>query len=102
MTKHLMSLRHEISRNAIAILSGIVLTYAAFNILFGNTSMLALHALQQREAQSVQELETLRANREGMEDRVTRLRTGTIDWDLVEQEALRQLGPQAVEGAKKL
>jgi hypothetical protein len=32
--------------------------------------------------------------RAGIEDRVVRMRPDSIDWDLVEQEAQTQLGPQ--------
>jgi len=102
MTKTLMTLKNDISRNIMTIVTTLLLVYAGFNLLFGNNSIFALHALKQREVQSQADLAQLKAQRAQAEDRVMRMRPGSLDWDLVEQEATRQLGPKPGAVAHKM
>lgn len=89
-----MKFRNDILSAFPAVLSAFVIAWCGFYLLFGSTSIFSLRALEIQEAQLSSHLNTVTAQREDVEDRVTRMRPSSLDWDLVEQEAQAKLGPR--------
>lgn len=90
--KRLMKFRHGLFSAFPLILSGFVIAWCGFYLLFGSNSIFALRALEVQEAQLNTHLQAIHTERTGLEDRVVRMRPNSLDWDLVEQEARAQLG----------
>lgn len=93
MKSFLMRFRHDILRVLPAIIFGAVIAWCSFYLLFGTSSVFVLRTLRVQEAQLEKTHDTLLAQRTDIEDRVVRMRPDSLDWDLVEQEALSKLGP---------
>ncbi len=102
MKSFLMRFRHDILRALPVIISGVIVAWCGFYLLFGTSSIFVLRTLKVQEAQLQNTHDTLLAQRSDIEDRVVRLRPNSIDWDLVEQEALSKLGPSAATKSLKM
>lgn len=92
-----MKFRHDILSAFPAVLSAFVIAWCGFYLLFGTSSVFSMRALEIQEAQLSTHLATVSAQRSDIEDRVTRMRPSSLDWDLVEQEAAAKLGPQGAD-----
>jgi cell division protein FtsB len=90
--KQLMKFRYSILKSLPIILSGLVVAWCSFYLLFGASSIFSLRVLKVQQASLEQTAAKLVTKRETLEDRVKRMRPGSIDWDLVEQEAQTKLG----------
>ncbi len=91
--KQLIKFRHDILRFLPLIISGIVLAWCGFYLLFGASSIFTLRTLKVQQATLSQAAEKLVADRKVIEDRVVRMRPDSLDWDLVEQQAQIKLAP---------
>lgn len=95
--KWFMKFRHDILRIAPLVIFGFVTAWCGFYLLFGSSNVFTLRALDVQQAQLEDHLGDLKSKRADVEDRVTRMRPATLDWDLVEQEAHVKLGPSPKE-----
>ena len=102
MKKWLMKFRHDILRALPAILSGLVVVWCGFYLLFGSSNIFVLRTLKGEEAQLTGTLDTLVAQRSDIEDRVVRMRPNSLDWDLVEQQSQLKLGPPVATKSLKM
>lgn len=66
--------------------------YLTFAALQGEHGLFSLFRVQIQEAELRQELDGLRAERLVMENRTTRLSSGNLDLDLLDEQARRVLG----------
>lgn len=92
-----MKFRNDILSVFPAVLSAFVIAWCGFYLLFGTSSIFSMRALEIQEAQLSNHLTKVTAQRAEIEDRVTRMRPASLDWDLVEQEAQAKLGPQGAD-----
>jgi len=92
--KRIMKLRHGIFSALPAVIAAFVIAWCGFYLLFGTSSIFSMRALEIQEAQLASHLTSISTQRSEVEDKVTRMRPASIDWDLVEQEAAAKLGPQ--------
>lgn len=102
MKSLLMRFRHDILRALPLIISGAVIAWCGFYLLFGASSVFVLRALKIQDAQLASSYDTLHKERAKVEDRVVRLRPDTLDWDMVEQQALEKLGPAPATQSLKM
>ena len=102
MKLFLMRFRHDILRALPVIICGVIITWCSFYLLFGSSSIFVLRTLKVQEAQLQDTHGTLLAERTDIEDRVIRMRPDSLDWDLVEQEALLKLGPPKATTSLKM
>jgi cell division protein FtsB len=65
--------------------------YFGYHAVIGSRGLLAWRQLNQDIAATQQELATVRAERQTLEDKVRRLRPGSLDRDLIDELARRQL-----------
>jgi cell division protein FtsB len=65
--------------------------YFGYHAVIGSRGLLAWRQLNQDIAATQQELATVRAERQALEDKVRRLRPGSLDPDLIDELARRQL-----------
>ena len=102
MKRVFMKFRADIIRLFPVILSAFVIAWCGFYLLLGSSSVFVMRALKVQEADLQGHLTQLEGQRTQLEDKVTRLRPDSLDWDLVEQEALLKLGTPAKPDAKAL
>lgn len=93
MKSLLMRIRRHILRVLPSAISGVVIVWCGFYLLFGESNIFVLRGLKIQEAGLEKAHEAIVADRKAVEDRVVRLRPDSIDWDMVEEEAMRKLGP---------
>lgn len=79
-------------RSAGALVGAFAMLYAVFFIFEGDRSMSASEKLSSQIAESQARLEQITAEREAIERKVVALRPGTIDGDLLDEEAREALG----------
>jgi cell division protein FtsB len=65
--------------------------YFGYHAVIGSRGLLAWRQLNQDIAATQQQLATVRAERQTLEDKVRRLRPGSLDPDLIDELARRQL-----------
>ncbi|MCB1537901.1 MAG: septum formation initiator family protein [Rhodospirillales bacterium] len=87
-----MKFRNDVLSILPVLVSAFVIAWCGFYLLFGANSIFNLRALKVQEAELQTHLNAVHAQRADIEDRVVRMRPGSLDWDLVEQEARAQLG----------
>jgi len=74
------------------VMMGLFLGWCGYYLVFGTGSVFALKTMKIQEQQLQAHLDEMRTKREGMEAKVTRLRPGSLDWDMVEEQAIISLG----------
>jgi cell division protein FtsB len=77
---------------AIHILLAISLLYFIFHSIYGNRGIISYFKLNNRFQKATEELEDLRAERIEIEHRVKLLRPGSLDKDMLEEQARSVLG----------
>ena len=92
MKHRFMKFRHDILKGLPLILMGAFLAWCGYYLVFGTNSVFALKTMKIQEAQMSQNLNDIRTQRETVEAKVTRLRPGSLDWDMVEEQAAISLG----------
>ncbi|MBU6235659.1 MAG: hypothetical protein KGQ41_07420 [Alphaproteobacteria bacterium] len=102
MKSFLMRFRHDFLRALPVLICGVIIAWCSFYLLFGTSSIFVLRTLKVQEAQLEQTHDTLVADRTQVEDRVVRMRPNSLDWDLVEEQALLQLGASPEAKALKM
>lgn len=88
-----MKLRHDILSILPVLISGFVLAWCGFYLLFGASNIFSLRTLKVQETELSQHLDAVQTQRIALEGKVVRMRPASIDWDLVEEQAQAQLGP---------
>jgi cell division protein FtsB len=68
-----------------------LVTYFGYHAVSGSRGLLAWHEVSQELAASQQELDQVRAQREPLERKVERLRPDSLDPDLIDELARKQL-----------
>lgn len=95
--KRIMKFRHDVLSVLPILISGFVVTWCGFYLLFGSSSIFSLRSLKIQEAQLSMHLNDIHTQRAEIEDRVMRMRPASIDWDLVEQQAQTTLGTEGLD-----
>ncbi len=90
--RRLIEQRYLIRRNILAIAGVILAFYFSYHTGFGERSFMQLMTLSHDTAKLSAEYEQLHAQRLALEDKVVRLRPGTLDRDLLEERARYVLG----------
>lgn len=90
--RRLIEKRYIIRHNAIAIIGFCLCFYFSYHALLGERSLLRLMTLERQIAAATQDYERAHEARVTLEDRVVRLRPGSIDPDLLEERARYVLG----------
>lgn len=89
-----MTLKDTLLRTLPMSLMAIVLIYCGYFATFGKSGFFMLDKYEAQEAALSAQVDEAKAHREALEGQVKRLRPETLDWDLVDQEATRKLGPR--------
>jgi cell division protein FtsB len=92
MKRRYMKFRHDALKAIPFILMGAVLLWSGYNLVFGGNGVFALSGMVVQEERLQAHLDELRTRREAVESRVVRLRPDSLDWDLVEEQAILNLG----------
>lgn len=90
--RRLIEQRYAIRRNLPGIIGLILAVYFSYHIGFGERSYGRLRALENQIVHLSSDYEQLHGQRTALEDRVTRLRPGSLDPDLLEERARYVLG----------
>ena len=69
--------------------------YFAFHLVQGDRGVLELSRMQAYEVHLDKELAAIKAQRQAMEEKVSRLRSSSVDVDMLEQQAMFFLGPRS-------
>jgi cell division protein FtsB len=80
---------------AITLILVLVNIYTLYHLFQGQRGIYALREASQVEQQTQHYLQELKSQRLALEDRVVRMRPGSIDPDLMEEQAMLMLGPRA-------
>jgi cell division protein FtsB len=92
--KKLIAQRYTVRHNLAAIICSILAIYFAGNALTGDRSLFRLMNLNKEISAVGDDVITLHERRVALEDKVVRLRPGSIDPDLLEERARVMLGFQ--------
>jgi cell division protein FtsB len=79
------------ARHWLVVLAYGLAVYFAYHAVIGSRGLLAWRQLNQDLAATEQELAAVRAQRQELEDKVSRLRPGSLDPDLIDELARRHL-----------
>lgn len=90
--KKLIAQRYTIRRNFTALICVCLSLYFLGNALFGERSSFRLMLLNNEISQTTEDVSKLHADRVALENKVTRLRPGSLDPDLLEERARVMLG----------
>lgn len=90
--RRLIEQRYLIRRNILAIAGIILAFYFSYHTGFGERSFMQLMMLEHDTGKLTDEYDRLHAERLALEDKVVRLRPGTLDRDLLEERARFVLG----------
>lgn len=90
--KRLIEQRYIVKQNFFGLLCFCLLCYFGYHSVMGERSVLRLMTLERSLAKVTAEYEGSHANRVALEDKVARLRPGSIDPDLLEERARHVLG----------
>ena len=92
--KKLIAQRHTVRHNLAAIICVILGVYFAGNALSGDRSLFRLMALDNQISSLDTDVTALQERRIALQDKVVRLRPGSIDPDMLEERARAVLGFQ--------
>lgn len=92
MKHRFMKFRHDMLKCLPIIMMGLFLAWSGYYLVFGTGSIFALKTMKIQEQQLQAHLLEMKTKREAIEARVTRLRPGSLDWDMVEEQAILSLG----------
>ena len=90
--KRLIEQRHIVKHNFLRLLCFCLVCYFGYHSVMGERSVMRLLTLERSLTKVTAEYETSNAQRIALEDRVSRLRPGSIDPDLLEERARYVLG----------
>jgi len=92
MKHRFMKFRHDIIKGLPLVLMGFFLAWCGYYLVFGTGSVFSLRTMKIQEQQLTAHLDEVRAKREDVEAKVMRMRPDTLDWDMVEEQAILSLG----------
>lgn len=87
-----MEKRYILRRNMMAVIGICLSFYFCYHLVAGQRGYLRLMTLEHRVAKVSAEYEANKAAREKLEKKVVMMRPGTIDRDLLEEQARKMLG----------
>ena len=90
--RRLIERRYVIRGNLLVIIGVTLALYFSYHIGFGERSYLRLMALENAETNLSAQYDQLHAQRVALEEKVVRLRPGSLDPDLLEERARYVLG----------
>lgn len=90
--KRLIEQRHIVKQNFVRLLGFCLLCYFGYHSVMGERSILRLMTLERSLAKVTAQYEDSNTQRVALEDKVSRLRPGSIDPDLLEERARYVLG----------
>ena len=90
--KRLIEQRYLVRHNLAAIIGFCLFCYFSYNIVLGERSALRLMTLETVTAEAQSDYDALHMQRADLEGRVSRLRPGSLDRDLLEERARTVLG----------
>lgn len=90
--KRLIEQRYAVRRNFLTILGLCLTVYFSWHIIAGERGVFSLISLNHKIEKSESDLEKERVKREYLEAKVSKLRPGSIDPDLLEERARIVLG----------
>ena len=90
--KRLVEQRHVVKQNILNLIGFYLVCYFGYHTVMGERSALRLMTLEKSLAKVSRDYEQYHAERVALEDRVSRLRPGSIDPDLLEERARYVLG----------
>jgi cell division protein FtsB len=99
--KRLIEQRYLVRHNLTAIIGFCLFCYFSYNIILGERSALRLMTLESITVEAQSDYDDLHVLRTGLESRVSRLRPGSLDRDLLEERARIMLG-YSYPGEKKI
>lgn len=77
---------------------GVFCVWCAYNLFFGAGNVFTLQRMQLEEAELSQHLSQVRSQREALEAKVVRVRPDSIDWDMIDEQAIKMLGELPASG----
>lgn len=92
LMKKLIEKRYVLRRNLMAVIGICLSFYFCYHLVAGQRGYLRLASLEYKIEKLSAEYEANRAEREKLEKRVVMMRPGTIDRDLLEEQARKMLG----------
>jgi|SRR4051812_25288771 len=92
MKYRLMKLRRDMFKIIPIGMMGLFLMWSGYYLVFGTNNIFALKTMKIQQAQLQANLDDVKGQRVAMESKVTRLRPGSLDWDMVEEQAIQSLG----------
>ncbi len=90
--KHLIEQRYLLRHNLLAIIGFCLCLYFSYHIIFGERSIIRLMTLERSVSKVSTQYNGLREERSALESKVVRLRSGSLDPDLLEERVRYVLG----------
>jgi cell division protein FtsB len=90
--KRLISQRHVVKQNILSLIGFCLVCYFGYHTVMGERSIMRLMTLDRQLAKATETYDRNHAARVALEDKVSRLRPGSIDPDLLEERAHYVLG----------
>ena len=90
--KRLIEQKYVVRQNLIIVIGVCLSLYFCYHLIAGERSYLRLISLNYQISQTEKQLETSTAQRAGMEQKVVMMRPGSVNRDLLEEQARSVLG----------
>ena len=90
--RKLIEQRYVIKQNLLAIIGFCLFCYFSYHALLGERSYIRLMSMERQVSKVTATYNELHAKREHLQDKVVRLRPGSLDRDLLEERARYVLG----------
>ena len=90
--KRLIEQKYVVRQNLIIVIGVCLSLYFCYHLIAGERSYLRLISLNYQISQTEKQLETSAAQRAGMEQKVVMMRPGSVNRDLLEEQARSVLG----------
>lgn len=90
--KRLIEQRYTLKQNILTIIGICLCLYFSYHLIFGTRSYLSYVMLERNTERLAATYDGLRAEREALESRVRKLRPGSLDRDMLEEQARIVLG----------
>jgi cell division protein FtsB len=90
--KRLIEQRYVVRQNLVAVVGVCLSIYFCYHLIAGERSYLRLISLNFQQAQTEVQLAQATQEREALEQRVTMMRPGSVNADLLEEQARKVLG----------
>lgn len=90
--KRISGQRHIVKQNLFSLMAFCLICYFGYHTVMGERSILRLMTLERQLERTTQSYDRYHTERVALEDRVSRLRPGSIDPDLLEERARYVLG----------